>query len=48
MYDCAIRPNLSQRGAYQVGTRILHRYHILACDRSDWDAIQLSIHFLHQ
>ena len=37
MYDRATRPSPSQRGTYQVGTRVLHRGHVLVCDRTHRD-----------
>ena len=40
MYGRTFQPRLSQRGAYQVGTRILHYGHVRACDRWNHDAAQ--------
>jgi len=48
LYGGAPRPRKSQEGGYQVGTRLLHRGHVLVCDRVHRDEPERSIHFLHR
>lgn len=42
MYGYVIQPRPSQRGGYQVRTRILHRGHVFVRDRTHRDAAQQS------
>ena len=46
MYDRAVQPRQSQRGEYQMGTRIIHRRNVLECHHFHRDEPQHSFRFL--
>ena len=48
MHFRALQPHQSQKGWYQVGSRILHRRHVFVCDRAHRDDPPPSVHFLHR
>ena len=48
MYSRTVYPYPPQRGAYQVGTRILYRGHVFCCDRANRDVPQQAFNFLHR